>query len=145
MVVSWKLKEKNSNPSDAHRTLKKKGSGHLRHCAQNLMRIARLSEKDRREVLHALRKTHNRRKVILEGSKDKVNIIKTSSQSGSQASVNNDWTNWLVLHGSDKAKADDVRGIGKMVGLNFKRDKNNRFDVLFREGRKNAEGGGIEG
>lgn len=79
------VKRKNSNPSDAHRTLKKKGSGHLRHCAQNLMRIARLSEKDRGEVLCALCKTHNRRKVISEGSKDKVNIIKTSSQSGSQA------------------------------------------------------------
>jgi len=51
----------------------------------------------------------------------------------------------LVLHGSDKAKADDVRGIGRMVGLNFKGDKNNKFDVLSREGRKNAEGGGIEG
>ena len=37
--------------------LKKKGSGYLRHCAQNLKRIARLSNKDRREVLQTLRRT----------------------------------------------------------------------------------------
>jgi len=38
--------------------------------------------------------------------------------------------NWLVLHGSDNALSDDVRGIGKLLGLNFKGDKNNKFDVL---------------
>lgn len=68
-----------------------------------------------------------------------------STQSGSQASVNNnDWSNGLVLHGSDKAKSEDVRGIGKVVGLNFKGDKNNTFDVLSGVGRKNKEGDGRE-
>jgi hypothetical protein len=68
----------------------------------------------------------------------------SSSQSGSQNTVNNDWTNWLVLHGCDKVKSDDVKGIGKVVGLKFKGDKNNSFDVLSGVGRKNAEGGGEE-
>jgi len=43
-----------------------------------------------------------------------------------------------VLHGSDKLKSNDVRGIGTTVGLKFKRDKNNMFDVLSGVGRKNS-------
>jgi len=35
---------------------KKKGGGYLRNCAQSLKRIARLFDKDRHEVLRALRK-----------------------------------------------------------------------------------------
>lgn len=136
---------KNLNPTGARRVLKKKGSGYIRHCAQNLKCIARLSEKDRKEALRAIHKSHKRREVVLKGSKDKINIIAPSSQSDSQASINNDWTNWLVLHGNDKVMSDDVRGIGKMVGLNFKGDKNNRFDVLSGTGRKDADGGGVEG
>jgi len=52
--------------------------------------------------------------------------------------------NWLVLHGSDKALSNDIRGIGKLVSLNFKGDKNNKFDVLSGVGRKKSEGGGKE-
>jgi len=37
--------------------LKKKGSGYLRHCAQNLKRIARLSDKDRQAVLRTMQRT----------------------------------------------------------------------------------------
>ena len=39
------------------RAAKKKGGGYLRHGAQSLKRIARLSESDRREVLRVLRRT----------------------------------------------------------------------------------------
>lgn len=57
-------------------------------------------------------------------SKFKVNPNKgTSNSSGFQSSVNNDWTNWLVLHGNAKEANDDVRGIGKAVGLKFNGDK----------------------
>jgi hypothetical protein len=38
--------------------------------------------------------------------------------------------------------SDDVRGLGESVGLKFKGDKNNRFDVLSGVGRKNKEGDG---
>lgn len=93
---------KHPTPSGVPRVLNKKGSGYIRHCAQNLKQIVRLSEKDRKEVLHALRKSHRRHKRILEVTKDNVNANECSSQSGSHASVNNDWTNWLVLHGCDK-------------------------------------------
>jgi len=36
-----------------------------------------------------------------------------------------------------------VREVGKVVGLNFKGDKNNKFDVLSGVSRKNKEGDGI--
>jgi len=134
-----------TNSTRVPRVSKKKGSWYLRHCAQNLKRIARLSEKDHKEVLRALQRTHRRRKGVFEVVKDKVTVNESSSLSGSQASVNNDWTHWLVLHGSDKAKLDDVRGIGKKVGLNFKGDKNNMFDVLSGGGRKNSKRDGNEG
>lgn len=130
-----------SSSSGAPRVIKKKGGNKLRHCARNLKRIARLSKKDQKDVLCALQKTHRRRRPDPEVSKDKVNGVENSSQSGSQASINNDWKNWLVLHGSDQAKSDDVRGFGKIVGLKFKGDKNNMFDVLSWVGRKNSEGG----
>jgi hypothetical protein len=108
-----------------------------------LKRIARLSDKDRKDVLRALRKTNRRRKGISKELKDKALGNESSSQTGSQASVNNDWTHWLVLHGSDKVRSDDVRGFGEKVGLNFKGDKNNMFNVLSGVGRKYSEGGGV--
>jgi hypothetical protein len=107
-----------------------------------LKRIARLSADDRKEVLRALRKTHRRHKEVPAASKDKVTLSDNSSVNGSQSSVNNDWTNWLVLHGSSKVMSEDVRDLGKVVGLNFKGDNNNRFDVLSGVGRKKKEGEG---
>ena len=127
----------------APRASKKKGGGYLRHCARRLKHIARLSDADRKEVLQALRKNIKKRKLVSGGSQLNVSMSANSTQSGSQTSVNkNDWSNWLVVHGNDRVKSDDVRGIGKMVGLNFKGDKNNRFDVLSGVGRKNKEGDG---
>ncbi|KEH42136.1 RNA recognition motif [Medicago truncatula] len=67
----------------------KKGSGHLRHCAQNLKRIARLSDKDRKEVLRALRRTMKQRRTVSAVLKAKVKSTEANSES--QSSVNNDW------------------------------------------------------
>jgi hypothetical protein len=128
--------------SGGSKVLRRKGSGYLRHCASNLKRIPRLSVDDRKEVLRALRKTHRRHKAVQAASKDKVNLSDNSSVNGSQSSVNNDWTNWLVLHGSSKVLPEDVTDLGKVVGLNFKGDNNNRFDVLSGVGRKKKEGEG---
>lgn len=127
----------------APRVSNKKGGGYLRHCARRLKHIARLPDADRKEVLRALRKTTKKRKKVAGGSQGIVSFSDKSPQSGSQASVNNnDWSNWLVVHGNDKVKADDVRGIGKTVGLNFEGNKNNMFDVLSRVGRNYKEGDG---
>jgi len=124
--------------SSTHGASRKKGRGYFRHWTKNLKRIARLSEADRKQVLRALRKTHRRRKVVSSASNDKVITNDSSSANGSQTSVTNDWMNWLVLHGRGEVLSDDVRELGKVVGLNF----NNKFDVLSGVGRKNKEGDG---
>jgi len=64
----------------------------------------------------------------------------STNQSDSQASVNNEWQNWLVLHGTDRVTNEDIRGIGKEIGIKFDGDKNNMFDVLSGVRRKNKEG-----
>ena len=65
-----------------------------------------------------------------------------AQQSESQSSVNNDWKNWLLLHGSDTVAHEDLMGIGKEIGLNFDGVNNNRFDILSGVSRNNKEGVG---
>ena len=89
-----------------------------------------------------MRRTTKHRQAESGVSKAEVTSKVTSSNGTSQSSVNNDWTNWLVLHGNDKVLSEDVCEIGRTVGLNFSGDKNNMFDVLSGVGRKNREGGG---
>jgi hypothetical protein len=50
----------------------------------------------------------------------------------------------VLVHGKPKEVADDVRGIGKAVGVQYRCDTNNSFNLLTREGRKEwrAAGGG---
>jgi len=48
-----------STSKNASRIKRKKGNGSLRHCAQSLKRIARLSDKDRKEVLRVLQRNKN--------------------------------------------------------------------------------------
>lgn len=75
----------------ASKVTKKKGSGYLRHCAQSLKQIARLPNKDRREVLHALRRNIKRRKAVSGVSKAKVTSNEGPTNSDSQSSINNEW------------------------------------------------------
>jgi len=118
------------------------GGGYLRHCAQSLKRIARLPEKDRKKFLCALQRAVKKRRISSDTSNAKVTSNEAFAHCNSQTSVNNDWTDWLVLHGNKKVVDEDVRGIGKVVGLKFNGDKNNMFNVLSGLGRKNKEGGG---
>lgn len=117
------------------RVLKKKGNGHLRHCARNLKRIARLSNKDRQEVLRALRRPLKQRNMVSAGSKAKGKSCESNSVS--QSSVNNDWNHWLVLKGNEKVINKDVCDVATTVGLKLQGDiNNNMFAVLSRKGRK---------
>ena len=126
------------------RVTKKKCSGYLSHCALNLKRIARLFDKDRKEVLRALQRSSKKCKAVSNASKAKDQSKDGSLSGESQPSVNNDWQNWLVLHGNAKVMSEDVCDVGKAIGLKFNGDKNNMFDVLSGVGRKN-DGGGRNG
>jgi len=50
--------------------------------------------------------------------------------------VNKDWENWVVVHGKKEVVAEDVREIGKTLGVKFKGDNINDFNLLSKEGRR---------
>jgi hypothetical protein len=57
--------------------------------------------------------------------------------------VNNDCMNWVPVHGNDQMVVDDVRGIGQTIGVTFKGDNDNMFNVLSRAGRGIKENSGL--
>jgi hypothetical protein len=74
---------------------------------------------------------------------DQVNISNPASSQasgGSSASgtSDNDWQNWVAVHGNDHQAVEDVRGIGKTIGLTFRGGKENMFRVLSRGGKGNG-------
>ncbi|MCI47045.1 endonuclease/exonuclease/phosphatase family protein, partial [Trifolium medium] len=58
------------------------------------------------------------------------------------ASINNDWKNWVAVQGNDQLAVDDVWGIGKAIGVKFKGDNVNMFDVISRAGKGKKENSG---
>jgi hypothetical protein len=47
------------------------------------------------------------------------------------------------MHGNEQLDVEDVQGIGKAIGVEFKGDKANMFSVLSRVGKgKQAKSGG---
>jgi len=121
---------------------KKKAGGALRHPVLTLKKVARLPTKDRQEVMKVLKhsnimkglkkKVRNRQRQrervtqSLEGNQSLIN------ESSSLASVNKDWKNWVKLQGQEEEVEEDIRDIGKAIGLTFKGDLNNKFSVLSR-------------
>jgi hypothetical protein len=66
----------------------------------------------------------------------------SSEEASSSASVNNDWKHWIVMQGNDRFAVDDVWGIGKAIGVRFKRDNVNMFSVLSRASKGKQVGSG---
>jgi hypothetical protein len=89
-LVSKSKGTDNCSSKGPMRVSKKKGSSYLRHCAQNLKCISRLSDKDRKEDLRVLRRTTKQRRVVSGVSKAKAMSIAGHSSGESQSSVNND-------------------------------------------------------
>jgi len=120
---------------------KKKAGGALRHPVITLKKVARLASKDREEVMKVLRNSkflkvlkqkiwnRGRQKARVTRSLEAASHSSTN-ESSSLASVNNDWKNWVVLHGSEATKAANVQCIGKAIGVSFKGSFHNKFSVL---------------
>jgi len=127
--------------SHKNKVTKRKAGGVLRHPVFTLKKVARLPSKDRQEVMKVLRgsksmkclkqkisnRRHQREKIIRSLETTTHN---SNSKSGSMASVNNDWTNWVVLRGNEETKADDIQGIGKTLGISFGGNNHNKFSIL---------------
>jgi len=131
-------------------TSKKKAGGMLRHPVPTLKKVARLPSKDREEVMKVLKdsKVMNvlkqkicnrcRRRERVTKSLEEVHQI-SSNDSSSAAPVTNDWTNWVVLKGSEEAKKDDINDTGKTIGVSFNGTTHNKFVALPRS-KKVEEG-----
>jgi len=134
-----------------HISSKRKVGGVLRHPVLTLKKVARLPSKDRQEVMKVLKnspvmqvlkqKVRNRQSQRERVTKSLEVDQSSNNETGSVASVNNEWKNWVLLHGNEKAMEADVQDIGKVIGVSFQGDLNNKFSVLSRS--KKAEYGPV--
>lgn len=124
----------------ASRFKRKKVGGVLRHSVHSLKKVARLPSNDRRAVLHDL-KRRIRKRHGKAGVSRSVDLVSKGISEGasSSSSVNNDWRNWVVLRGDEEVELEDVRGTGKAIGVNFKGDNHNMFNVLSRVKKEKAK------
>ncbi|PNX85649.1 hypothetical protein L195_g041719, partial [Trifolium pratense] len=122
---------------------RRKAGGVLRHPIHSLKKVARMPCKDRGEVLKVLKKSVRRRRGGDGLNRScSMSCHVSSGDSGSLGSVNNDWMNWVAVHGNDHMAVDDVWGIGKAIGVKFKGDNVNMFNILSRasKGKRKASG-----
>ena len=110
---------------------RRKIGGGLRHPIHTLKKVARLSCKDRRAVLKALKSRVQRKRKEATSQSGGVETAQGISDEGSSsASVNKELNHWVVLHGKEKEAAEDVWGLEKVIGLHFEGDTHNMFGAL---------------
>jgi hypothetical protein len=121
----------------------RKDEGVLRHPVHSLKKIARLPNKDRGEALKALGRCVRRRRAgdQTTGS-DPISGHTTSDVSSATGTDDNDWKNWVALHGNDQVVREDIRGIWQSIGVSFRGDKENMFRALSRAGKGKGENSG---
>jgi hypothetical protein len=83
-----------------------------------LKKIARLPSKDRGEALKVLGRCVRRRITGDQANSSNAASYQASSDvSSASGTSDNDWRNWLVVHGNDQLAMEDVGGIGQSIGL----------------------------
>jgi len=81
-----------------------------------MKKVARMSTVDRKQSVHFLKKQKRYKKSSKGKHHSKQTDIATSESSkNSNSSVDNDWENWVILHGKPQVMVDDVKAIGKTV------------------------------
>ncbi|WJX65942.1 hypothetical protein P8452_50550 [Trifolium repens] len=106
---AWVIFSASKRARKGPETNSKKAGGVLRHPVHSLKKLARLPSKDRGEALKALGRCVRRRRV--------GGIVNSSSFAGCQASSDvssasgpsdDDWRNWVAVHGNDEMALKDV-------------------------------------
>jgi len=116
---------------------KKKQVNAVHNLVGFMKKIARMSAKDRNQILKILKKQKRIRKVKTVKASSKATTDSTTvSTKNSSSSVDNDWVNWVHLHGEPKSVSEDVKELGKVVGVKYQCDTSNTFNLLSREGRR---------
>jgi len=138
-IKEGKKKALQSISSSKSKHIKKKKEGViLKHTAGFVKKIACLPLSDRKEILKVLKKQECKRSVLAKASKMMTTSLSNSSNT-SNAFVNR--RQWAVLHDKKETVAEDVREIGKTLGVNFDSGKKCGFNLLTREGRKEFRAG----
>ena len=116
---------------------KKRSTGKSKHSVGFLKRVACMPSTDRKEILKILKKQNWKWKTTKVSQISKQATISTSDCSkNSSSTVNKDRESWVVLHDKSKGVSHDVKEIGNVIGVNFKGDSNNSFNLLSRAGRR---------
>ena len=111
-------------------TSKKKKVGVVHNSVGFMKKIVRMPAKDRKQILKILKKQKRKRKVYVVNASSKATADSTTvSTKNSFSYVENDWVNWVHLHGEPKLVAEDV-------GVKYHCDTSNTFNLLSREGRR---------
>ncbi|MCH79398.1 endonuclease/exonuclease/phosphatase family protein [Trifolium medium] len=98
---------------------------------------------ERGEVLKVLKKKERRRRVGPGAPRPgRESLRESSTVSSSSVSANNDWQHWVIMKENEKVVADDVREVGKAIGVEYNGVNENMFSVLARKGiaKKSASG-----
>lgn len=115
-----------------------------KHSVGFLKRIARMPSIDRKEILKIIKHQERKRNTRKSPNNSKADAISTSNSSkNSSPTVSNDWKNWVLAHGKEAEVAKDVKEIGKVIGVKFRGDSNNSFNLLSRAGRKELRAAGV--
>lgn len=131
------LKVSLEHPVLAQFASKKRPTGKSKHSVGFLKRVARMPSADRKEILKIMKKQNQKWKPSkVSQTSQPANISTSDSSKNSSSSVNKDWESWVVLYAKSEGASKDVKEIGKVIGVNFKGDSNNSFNLLSRAGRK---------
>jgi len=150
MVVKSKSKSTTSPLAKSCKLAVNKKGGVALQSVGFMKKITRLPANDRKQIIRLLKKQKCKNKMRTTQNTSKLSEASTSNSSknsNTTASVSgtNDWENWLHLHGKvDKVK-EDVRELGKVVGVKVNCDISNSFNMLSRDGRREwRAAGGIK-
>lgn len=143
---SRKVGKKGPRPSvcrpygDVSTPIHKKAGGFLRHSVLSLKKVVRLPVKDRAAIMKILKKKGRN----YQGSfkLEKAVRLMSSEDISSSSSTNNDWHNWVIVHGSEKVLSENARNIGDSIGVKLG-ECNNMFGVLARNGMGKKNRGAV--
>jgi len=92
------------------------------HSVGFMKKIARMQVRDRKQIMRLLKKQKRKiqtRPVQLNSRHSEISPSNSSEKSNTTGSVSgtNDWEHWLHLHGKADMVKEDVRELGKVVGV----------------------------
>jgi hypothetical protein len=141
VIFSASKRARKEDPTGRHTdTLRRKVGGVLRHPVHSLKKLARLPCKDRGEALKALGRCVRRRKAGVQVTSSNFQGDPASTDVSSESGTkDNDWRNWVAVHGNEELALEDVRGIGQSIGVKFRGSQENMFNALTRTAKGKEE------